>query len=46
MYNEHCEKYSPVVDVERKTQLVETELDDRMESLCLSVTEHALGADK
>ena len=33
-------------DGDRKTQLAETELDTRMESLCLSVTEHALGLDK
>jgi hypothetical protein len=43
---EHVEKYLPGVDVDRKTQLTETELDTRMESLCLSVTEHALGLDK
>ena len=35
--SEHGEKYG-----DRKTQLAETELDTRMESLCLSVTEHAL----
>jgi hypothetical protein len=39
------DEYSPGYDVDRKTQLAETELDTRMESLCLSVTEHALGAD-
>ena len=40
------EKYSPGFGVDKKTQLSETELDSRMESLCLSVTEHALGLDK
>ena len=39
------DEYSPG-DVDRKTQLADTELDTRMESLCLSVTEHALGLDK
>ena len=33
-------------DSDRKTQLAETEIDNMMESLCLSVTEHALGLDK
>jgi hypothetical protein len=40
------DKYSPGADGGRKKQLAETELDTRMESLCLSVTEHALGLDK
>ena len=43
---ESGERYSPGVDVDRKTQLAETELHTRMESRCLSVTEHALGLDK
>ena len=33
-------------DSDRKTQLAETEIDNMMESLCLSVTEHALGLDR
>ena len=44
--SEHDRKYSSADDVDRKTQLAETELDTRMESLCLLVTEHALGLDK
>ena len=44
--SDHGEKYSSGADVDKKTQLAETELDTRMESLCLSVTEHALGLDK